>query len=98
MDTALTKISLGSAEKIGLFGCGRSSLSLIRRLSGKAVTLRSEEKIAPSVIRELPSCVRVFDGERAFDEADEDVLYPLQSREQVYLALSDALRALSEKE
>jgi len=32
------------------------------------------------------------------DEADEDVLYPLQSREQVYLALSDALRVLSEKE
>ena len=34
----------------------------------------------------------------SLDEADEDVLYPLQSREQVYLALSDALRALSEKE
>lgn len=32
------------------------------------------------------------------DEADEDVLYPLQSREQFYLALSDALRALPVKE
>ncbi len=32
------------------------------------------------------------------DEADEDVLYPLQSREQVYLALSEALRALPRKE
>ncbi len=32
------------------------------------------------------------------DEADEDVLHPLQSREQVYLALSDGLRVLPGKE
>ena len=46
--------------------------------------------------------VQIYPGEfgLAFDldEADEDVLYPLQSREQVYLALTDALRVLSEKE
>lgn len=67
---------LSGVSKIGFFGLGRSNLSLLKTLplSGVEVVLRSEGKIPRSLIPLGIKPERIYEGNFAFSDIDEDIL------------------------
>ncbi len=76
---------------VGFFGLGRSNISLINSLPLEKckITLRSDK---PIDCKNLPNSDRVFDGDRAYDDLDENVIFfsPSVRRERAELLSAKA--------
>ncbi len=71
---AMERITQGG--RVGFFGLGKSNLSLLRSLpfDNCAVTLRSEREINKADIPPHINVERIFEGENAFRDIEEDIL------------------------
>lgn len=63
-------------KKIGFFGLGKSSLSIIRRLpKNLEIILRSERKISRSDIPKGVKISKIYEGAQAFSDFSEEILF-----------------------
>ncbi len=63
-------------KKVDFFGLGRSNRALMELLAGEGreVTLRDQRKIDPSLIPRGLRISKIYEGDRAYREIDEDLL------------------------
>ncbi len=74
MNDTLGKL-IGGVKSIGFFGLGRSNISLLKMLPREIpVTLRSDVAIDRGAIPRGIRVLRIFEGERALCEIDEELL------------------------